>query len=165
MAKEEGQLNKRVDEHNNFKFECEITGDKMRMGLKEIDTYSPYYYEKYFTMSDLITNNKLFKSCEDLEEARGHIIKLFPDIKTKLLFAENKEAMLITFTMGFISKKVKVEFKLEKKTIDNKDEALAKLFEIEKKYDIYMKKIKELIKNEGNNQLEKSINDILNEQK
>ena len=152
---------KAVDQNNNFKFECEITGDKMRLGLKEIDTYSPYYYEKYFTMSDLIAINKMFKSCQDLAEVKEHIMKLFPDYKTKLVFSDDRKIIGIVFTMGYISKKIKVELKLEKKTIQDKDGALAKLFEIEKKYDIQMKNIIKAIQDEGNKALETKLNEIL----
>ena len=60
-----------------FMFECEIVDDTLRLGLKEINCFSPYYYEAFFTLDSLYQKNSVFKACKNLEEVKTHILTLF----------------------------------------------------------------------------------------
>ena len=39
---------KKLDKDKTFKFECDVD-DNLRLGLREIDYYSPYYFESFYT--------------------------------------------------------------------------------------------------------------------
>ena len=72
-------LQKRIGDDNIFRFECDIEDDHLRIGLKEINVYSPYYYETFFTLDELQKKNVIFKSCNTLEKVKEHLVKLFPE--------------------------------------------------------------------------------------
>lgn len=106
-------LIKKLDKDKKFKFECEVCDNRIRLGLKEVN--SPNYFENFFTKDELIQKNPIFNQCNDLNEIQNHLIYLFPTKKTTLEYAENKENINITFIFGVISGTTEVIFELEKK--------------------------------------------------
>ena len=135
-------LRKKLDKDKEFKFECEVIDDKIRLGLKEINYYSPYYFENFFTKEVLDKKNSVFRQCIDLNEVQGHLIRLFKD-KVSLEYAENRENINLIFTMFTMSGTTLVVFELEKKTMEEKDDGLNFLYKIEKtNYDLMDKILK-----------------------
>ena len=114
-----------------FMFECEIVDDTLRLGLKEINCFSPYYYEAFFTLDSLYEKNNVFKACKSLEEVKSHILKLFNGAGV-LKSVDDDEKILLMLKMYNISVVIQESFELERKTIEDKDEALMKLFNIQK---------------------------------
>lgn len=122
---------KRLDKDKTFKFECDVS-DKLRLGLREIDYYSPYYFESFYTKTELEEINPIFKACNTLEEIQGHFFNLFKENTTKLQLAENQENILIVFIVGWISGTREIKFELIRKTVENKDNALETLYNVQK---------------------------------
>ena len=114
-----------------FMFECEIVDDTLRLSLKEINCYSPYYYEAFFTLTSLCEKNNVFKACKSLEEVKSHILKLFNGAGV-LKSVDDDEKILLMLKIYNISVVIQESFELERKTIEDKDEALMKLFNIQK---------------------------------
>ena len=114
-----------------FMFECEIVDDTLRLGLKEINCFSPYYYEAFFTLDSLYEKNSVFKACKNLEEVKTHILTLFNG-NGVLKSESDDEKILLILKMYNISFVIQESFELERKTIEDKDEALMKLFNIQK---------------------------------
>jgi hypothetical protein len=52
-------LRKNLNFETIFKFQCENVDNKLRLGLKEINKFSPYYYERFFTKEELDEINKI----------------------------------------------------------------------------------------------------------
>lgn len=122
---------KRLDKDKTFKFECDVS-DKLRLGLREIDYYSPYYFESFYTKTELEEINPIFRACNTLEEIQGHFFNLFKENTTKLQLAENQENILIVFIVGWISGTREIKFELIRKTVENKDNALETLYNVQK---------------------------------
>jgi len=122
---------KKLDKDKTFKFECDVD-EKLRLGLREIDYYSPYYFESFYTKTQLEEINPIFRACNTLEEIQGHFFNLFKENTTKLQLAENQENILIVFIVGWISGTKEIKFELERKTVENKDNALETLYNVQK---------------------------------
>ena len=143
-----------------FMFECEIVDDTLRLSLKEINCYSPYYYEAFFTLTSLCEKNNVFKACKSLEEVKSHILKLFNGAGV-LKSVDDDEKILLMLKMYNISVVIQESFELERKTIEDKDEALMKLFNIQKNNINLFQKIIEKCKDDDY-QDQKAAKDILN---
>ena len=122
---------KKLDKDKTFKFECDVD-DKLRLGLREIDYYSPYYFENFYTKQELEEINPIFRACNTLSEIQEHFFNLFKENTTKLQLAENGENIIISFTVGFIAMTKEITFELIRKTVENKDNALETLYEVQK---------------------------------
>ena len=101
-------------------------------------------------MKEFYKIHRIFKSCEDLETVKKHIDKLFADKKIKLT-QEKEDSIIFNIKALNISEEVKIEIQGERIITDEKDEALMKLYEIEKDQIKLMKEIKNYIKYEQNN--------------
>ena len=143
-----------------FMFECEIVDDTLRLSLKEINCYSPYYYEAFFTLTSLCEKNNVFKACKSLEEVKSHILKLFNGAGV-LKSVDDDEKILLMLKMYNISVVIQESFELERKTIEDKDEALMKLFNIQKNNINLFQKIIEKCEDDDYKD-QKAAQDILN---
>ena len=122
---------KKLDKDKTFQFEC-VVDDKLRLGLREIDYYSPYYFESFYSKQELEEINPIFRACNTLEEIQGHFFNLFKEKTTKLELAENGENIVIIFLVGWISGTKEIKFELIRKTVSYKDNALETLYEVQK---------------------------------
>ena len=143
-----------------FMFECEIVDDTLRLGLKEINCFSPYYYEAFFTLDSLYQKNSVFKACKNLEEVKTHILTLFNG-NGVLKSESDDEKILLILKMYNISLVIQESFELERKTIEDKDEALMKLFNIQKNNINLFQKIIEKCEDDDYKD-QKAAQDILN---
>ena len=157
-------LRKKLDKDKEFKFECEVIDDKIRLGLKEINYYSPYYFENFFTKEVLDKKNSIFRSCDDLSEVKKHLMNLFPD-KVTLEYDQNNENINMLFTMGTISGFIQVIFELEKKTMDEKDDGLNFLYKIQKTNYKLMEEILKACKEAKNEKCSQNIIQYITENK
>ena len=123
---------KSLDEDKIFRFECDVHDDQIRLGLREINVYTPYYYEIFFTLEQLKKKNRAFEGCKDLEEAKGHFLILFNKENTFLKSLDDGEKIEICLKIYYIAVEVDESFILERKIINEKDEALNDLFDIQK---------------------------------
>lgn len=151
---------KKLDKDKTFKFECDVD-DKLRLGLREIDYYSPYYFENFYTKQELEEINPIFRACNTLSEIQEHFFNLFKEKTTKLQLAENGENIVISFTVGWISGMKEIKFELIRKTVENKDKALETLYTVQKdNYDI-LEQIKAACSDDTKDNIAKKIFDLI----
>ena len=144
-----------------FRFECDIIDDQLRLGLREINSYSPYYYENYYTFEEIQKIKNIFRAMNGLEDVKDNLIKVFRKEKTILNNLENDTKIEIIFPLNFVEGVVKAPFILERKTIENKEKGLLYLYKIQKDKIKLMEKISSICKDEDY-QNEKAAKDILN---
>ena len=87
---------KKLGEDKLFKFECTVEGQQLRLGLKEINCYSPYYYEVFYTLEELYNMKDFFRAKTGLEEIQSNLIALFSRKTTKLESLENDSKIKIS---------------------------------------------------------------------
>ena len=151
---------KKLDKDKTFKFECDVD-EKLRLGLREIDYYSPYYFESFYTKSELEEINPIFRACNSLEEIQGHFFNLFKEKTTKLKLAENGENILIIFLVGWISGTREIKFELIRKTVSNKDNALETLYEVQKDNYRILEEIKTACEDDKKDNIAKKIFELI----
>ena len=142
------ELQKPLGKDKIFKFECDVESDKLRIGLVEINVYTPYYYETFYSLEELKEKNKIFKSCKDLEEVKGHLLLLFSMETTVLRSLENDKKIEICLKLMDISRIIDDSFILERNTINEKDAALMDLFNIQKENIQLLENIKKICDDE-----------------
>ena len=151
---------KKLGEDKIFKFECTIESENLKLSLKEVNSYSPYYYEVYYTKEELCQMKGVFKSFEELEVIQSNIEKLFALKATTLESLEDDSKIKIHIESMVLADPVELDFILDRKTVENVDEALYFLYKLEKnKYNI-IEKIKSICQ-EKNNKNEKIAEKIL----
>ena len=121
---------KNLGNDKTFKFECENFDDKLRIGLKEIDAYSPYYYESFYSLEELYEKNDIFRARTNIEDLITSLLTLFENSGN--LENSKGDNIIVVFKIPSLEKIELIEFELEKKTIDDKDTALLDLFYIQK---------------------------------
>ena len=111
------ELQKYLDEDKNrlFLIECDIIDNKLRLGLKELNKYSPYYYEKFYTLIELQNEVPVFKLCRNLEEVKKHLLNIFAH-KSSLKSLDNGEKIQLNCEYYDIASKKDAYFVLERKT-------------------------------------------------
>ena len=152
---------KKLGDDKIFRFECDIIDDQLRLGLREINSYSPYYYETFYTLKELKDKNDIFKAMSGLENVKNHLIQVFIKEKDILESLENDTKIKITFPIPFVLNIVKIPFELERKTIENKEKALRYLYKLQKDKIKLMEDIAAICKDDDY-QNEKAAKDILN---
>jgi len=122
----------KLNDDTIFRFESSVADDSLSLKLFEIGSFAPYIYEVILSLDELINIHKMFKSCENIEEAKAHFDKLF-ELKQINLTQEEKDH--ITFNIKAHDISTEQEFKIDaiRKITTEKDESLMKLYEIEKK--------------------------------
>ena len=156
MAEKEGPM-KLVEGTSDTSYIFELKNNKnssIDMKLEEDGVYAPFTYEAGFTKDDFIAHHKAFRGCVDLEEIMDHLTNLYGKEKIELYALGPDSQRELIFKIYDISKEdEKTEtFNLTQKMVENKDEALKKLYEIQKNDFGKMKKIKEYLENHCANQ-------------
>ena len=101
-----------------------------------------------------------FRAKTGLEEIQSNLIALFSRKTTKLESLENDSKIKLHIEAVVLADDVEMDFILERKTVNNMDEALYFLYKLEKnKYNI-LEKIKTVCKNK-NEKTEKIAKEIL----
>ena len=159
----DGNFIKKLGDDKMFRFECENKDEKLRIGLKEINAYSPYYYEAFYSKGDLDEMNDVFKSLSSIDVVIKQLSKLIGskgELKTEK--DDNKcEKIDILFEIPSFAEKEIIKFELERKTIEDKDKGLMFLFDIQKKNIDIINQIKKLYSKYKNEQVSRRIMEIL----
>ena len=152
-------IQKKLDE-KLFKFECDNVDGVLRIGLKEINKYSPYYYEKFYQKEELDNKDDLFKSLRDIDAVKIRLVKCFNKMAV-LKNAEDGKNVIVFFSFPNFDEIIEVNFELERKTIEDKDAGLMCLFEIQKKNIDIINKIKEQCLKHSKDPISKQILQLL----
>ena len=141
----------RLNDETLFQFECIIEDNYyLILKLSELDALAPFIYIKEITLDEIRKCHKAFKSCEDLNEVKEHIDKLFKNKRISLDQDKNdKTNIKIKFKIFYISYEDKFEIKVERKMTDLKDQMLLKLYEIQKNEIKALKEIENYLKKNG----------------
>ena len=150
-----------LDKDTIFRFSCSIVNETLRLKLSEIGSFAPYIYECLLNINEITERFKMFKSCSNLEGVKNHIDRLFNDKKIKLV-KEKEDSIKFKLTVYNISEITEIEIEAKRIMTTKKDDALMKLYRIEKDEIKLLKEIDKYVKSlgqDGNNILSK-INEI-----
>ena len=151
----------KLDDDTLFKFDCDVEDDYLILKLSEIDALAPFIYIKKITLDELIEVHKVFKSCNNLNEVKEHIDKLFEMKKIKL--SQNKrEEIIFNFKIFYLSFEDKFQIIAKREMTDDKDPMLLKLYDIQKQKLKILKEFENYIKLLGGNgkEIEKKLKEI-----
>ena len=154
--------NERIELDNDtiYRFSCTVNNNLLTLRLSEIGSFAPFIYETELTIEDIHSNYKMFRSCDTLEEVKSHIDKLFNKKQFKL--KKEKEGFIkFIITTHHISKIVVIEVEAKRIMTCKKDEALLKLYKIEKDEIKLLKEIENIIKDMGSSNLMNKYKEIL----
>ena len=151
----------KLDEDTLFQFDCNVEDDYLILKLSEIDAIAPFIYIKKITLDELIEVHKVFKSCNNLNEVKEHIDKLFEMKKIKL--SQNKrEEIIFNFKIFYLSFEDKFQIIAKREMTDDKDPMLIKLYDIQKQKLKILNEFENYIKSLGGTgkEIEKKLKEI-----
>ena len=151
----------KLDDDTLFKFDCDVEDDYLILKLSEIDALAPFIYIKKITLDELIEVHKVFKSCNNLNEVKEHIDKLFEMKKIKL--SQNKrEEIIFNFKIFYLSFEDKFQIIAKREMTDDKDPMLIKLYDIQKQKLKILNEFENYIKSLGGTgkEIEKKLKEI-----
>ena len=149
----------KLDDDTIYRFSCTVNSGYLTLKLAEIGAFAPYIYEKVLTLEQIQKNYKMFRSCDNLEKVQYHILKLFENKKIRLK-KEKENYIKFILNVYMISDNLDIEIEAERKMTTIKDDALLKLYEIEKRQLKLLKEIEMSAKKLGNNNFVEKINEI-----
>ena len=149
----------KLDDDTIYRFSCTVNSGYLTLKLAEIGAFAPYIYERVLTLSEIQKNYKMFRSCENLEKVKYHILKLFENKKIRLK-KEKEDYIKFILNVYMISDNLDIEIEAKRIMTTIKDDALLKLYEIEKRQLKLLKEIEMSAKKLGNNNFVEKINEI-----
>ena len=147
----------KLDNDTIFRFSCSVEDENLKLKLSEIGSFAPYIYEKLITLDEMKQQYKMFRSCENLKEVKRHIDNLFRDKKIELT-KDKEDTITFNLTVYSISEVKKIQIEANRIMTTKKDDALLRLYHIEKDQIKLLKEIDKFCKNlgpNGNNIIEK----------
>jgi hypothetical protein len=135
-------LRKNLNLETIFKFQCENVDNKLRLGLKEINKFSPYYYERFFTKEELDEINDTFRALRNIDAVKKQLLRCFQKRAT-LNEVKGSPNLNIHFKIPNFDEVIEIDLEVERKTIEDKDAGIMTLFGIQKKNIAIINKIKE----------------------
>lgn len=157
-AEVDSKLQKALGKDKLFQFECDAKDESIRIGVKEINKYSPYYYERFYTKEELEKKNSMFKAFPDNSSICASLKNVFPNKTTILKNQNNGEIIELILEINFFNTNHEIKFSLERKTMANKDDGLKYLYEIQKKNIKIIEEINNICKE---NKKDKNVQEIL----
>lgn len=152
----------KLNENTIYQFDCIVKDNYLSLILSEINLLAPFVYQRDITLKELIEINKIFQACDDLNEAKDHIEKLFKKKMIKLSQDENqKNTITFKTKANYISYETEFEIIAERVMTEYKEPYLMKLYNIEKFQEKYIRGIEAILEKYKNNPLSKKIKDII----
>ena len=151
----------KLNDDTLFKFDCDVEDDYLILKLSEIDALAPFIYIKKITLDELIEVHKVFKSCNNLNEVKEHIDKLFEMKKIKLI-QNKREEIIFNFKIFYLSFEDKFQIIAKREMTDDKDPMLLKLYDIQKQKLKILNEFENYIKSLNGNgkEIEKKLKEI-----
>ena len=138
----EESLRKRLNNETIFKFQCDNVDNKLRLGLKEINKFSPYYYERFYTKEELDEIDDTFRALRNIDAVKKQLLRCFQKRAT-LNEVKGSPNLNIHFKIPNFDEVIEIDLEVERKTIEDKDAGIMTLFGIQKKNIAIINKIKE----------------------
>ena len=124
-----------IVEELEYIFDFKLENDKIHIVIKENNKFVPYTYEGFFTLEDFINN-----------PSRADENKSMNISHNSQIFEEYKDARYMLMHIYDISVEVTTKlFRLERKMVENKDDALMELYHEQKRENKKLQEIKKLI--------------------
>ena len=124
----------------------EIEENTIHITIKENNEFAPFTYEESFTKDDFVERHKIFKACENVKKILPHLPNLFKAKKISINKLGPEDKRHLYFRVANISGEEDTQaFILQRKMVDNKNEALIELYEEQKRQLKKIKEIEELI--------------------
>ena len=149
----------KLDDDTIYRFSCTVNRGYLTLTLAEIGAFAPYIYDRVLTLKEIQNNYKMFRSCDDLEKVKDHILRLFGNKRIKLK-KEKEDYIKFILNVDMISINLDIEIEAKRIMTTKKDDALLKLYEIEKRQLKLLKEIEISAKKLGNNNFIEKINEI-----
>ena len=140
----------KLNDDTIFRFSCTENNGYLKLKLTEIGAFAPYIYEIVLTLAEIKNKYKMFRSCDDLAAVKRHILKLFNKKKIKLV-QEKEDSIKFILTLYDISVELDIEIEANRIMTTEKDDALLKLYEIQKKELKLLKEIENSMQKLGQN--------------
>ena len=115
IANPELNLQKSLGTDKIFKFECNVEEGKIRLVLKQTNINTSNQYEANFTLKELCQINRVFKSCNSLEEVQAHLLIMFKRDSTLLKSLEDDKKIEISFKVCLLSNEENLKLILDRK--------------------------------------------------
>ena len=138
----EESLRKRLNHETIFKFQCDNVDNKLRLGLKEINKFSPYYYERFYTKEELDEIDDTFRALRNIDAVKKQLLRCFHK-RAKLNVITDSPNLKIHFEIPNFDEIIQIDLEVDRKTIEDKDAGIMTLFGIQKKNIAIINKIKE----------------------
>ena len=138
----EESLRKRLNHETIFKFQCDNVDNKLRLGLKEINKFSPYYYERFYTKEELDEIDDTFRALRNIDAVKKQLLRCFHK-RAKLIEIKDSPNLNIHFEIPNFDEIIQIDLEVDRKTIEDKDAGIMTLFGIQKKNIAIINKIKE----------------------
>ena len=165
-VKKESQI--KLDEDTFFEFSCTASKDKdeLCLELSEIGALCPFIYQKKLSLDDMISKHKAFRTCNDVQEVKEHIDRLFNQkgkIKLSKNNNEDNKSVILTLKVSLFAKEDDIFIELNQLMTTEKNETLEELYKIEKNSDKVFKNLKKYMEDNGLRDALKKFNDLLKE--
>ena len=104
------------DSYDNTEYFLEMfkEGDHIHFRIKESKLRSSLTFENDYTMEDFIKANKVFNSCDDLDEILNNLYSIYNNKKVELMSAGTSEEKYLFFDIWCISEYTQIKLILKK---------------------------------------------------
>ena len=116
----EESLRKRLNHETIFKFQCDNVDNKLRLGLKEINKFSPYYYERFYTKEELEEIDDTFRALRSIDAVKKQLLRCF-NKRAKLTEIKDSPNLNIHFEIPNFDEIIQIDLEVDRKTIEDKD--------------------------------------------
>ena len=139
-----------LNEDTIFRFSCEVKNNLLIIQLSEIGALCPFIYRVSLTLENMIKIHPVFKACDDIQEVKDHINRLF-DNKNIWLTKNDKDKEGIILYVRIFNICGPQEIKIEPKKLmtTDKDKILEELYVMQKKDNKIFKDMENSFKKKG----------------
>ena len=130
--------------------------------MDENTANSPFFYNRSYELSELHDLNRIFRTCEKLQEVKEYLKDLFMNNKIKLKYKENEDILTLELDTILFITPIKIELDLYREMVPEaeKDEKLLCLYSINKEKLAPLRKIYSLILKNKNDEKSKKLIEI-----
>ena len=140
----------KLDENTIFRFSREVRNSCLFLKLTEIGAFSPHFYEKMLTLDKIREIHRMFRACDNIQEVKEELDKLFKKKKINLI-KENDKTVTLVITGYLLSSIETFKIECDMKITTFKDDALMTLYNIEKRQIKIWKELEKYAKSLGAN--------------
>ena len=148
-------------DEDTFEFSCTLKDGYLYLTLSEIGALSPFIYQRKLSHDDFKKIHQVFISCEDVEEIKTHIDRLFEQNKICISGKNGEDSLVLNLKIAYFANKDERPIEVYKIMTDKKDETLEALYKIQKNDIKVFKDIKKSLETHGQRDALKIFNDLV----